>query len=243
MSTMPDTPARPREPASADPQAAFALLYRWLGRVVAAEAMAWLDREIEHQASGLDERRLGIALGQSARKLGRREIELPAEELAAAETLRRGWQPQFWAADEAARVALLIATHQGDDAAFALRLDKLCTTAEVSEHISYMKGLAVFPAGAKLLGRAREGMRSSIATVFEGVACRNPYPFDHFDTDGWNQMVVKSVFGGTSIETIVGLYERRNPELVAMLRDLVAERNAAARTLPKCVYDFILDDP
>jgi hypothetical protein len=46
--------------------------------------------------------------------------------------------------------------------------------------------------------------------VFAAVACHNTYPFDHFDA--WNQMVVKCVFNGVPIETIVGLHERRNPE-------------------------------
>jgi hypothetical protein len=241
MSTMPDMAMRPPEPGGGDPQTVIALVRRWLARTAPAEAMEWLDREIEHQATGTDERRLGIALGLSARKLGRQELALPAEEMAAAQAVRPGWQPQFWSAGEAARVALLIATHRGDDAAFAARLDRLCVTAEVSEHMACMKGLAVFPAGRALLGRARDGMRSSIATVFEAVACRNPYPFDYFEADAWNQMVVKCVFGGTPISTIVGLYQRCNSELIAMLRDLVAERNAAGRTLPKAVHDLISD--
>jgi hypothetical protein len=102
-----------------------------------------------------------------------------------------------------------------------------------------MKGLAVFPAGEALLGRAREGMRSSIAPLFEAIACRNPYPRDHFDTDAWNQMVVKCVFGGTPLGTVVGLHERRNDDLLVMLRDLVAERHAAGRCLPGEVHEFI----
>ena len=33
-------------------------------------------------------------------------------------------------------------------------------------------------------------------------------------------MVVKCVFGGTPVERIVGLHERRNPELIQMLATL-----------------------
>jgi hypothetical protein len=237
-----ETPTR-GQPASADPKASLALLRRWLTRTVSADTATWLDREIEHQRAGLDQRRLGIALGLCARKLGRRDLELPMEERAAAEHLRAAWQPQFWAADEAARVALLLATYDGDDVAFASLLDRLCTTAEISENVSYMKGLAIFPAGGGLLARAREGVRSSIAPVFEAVACRNPYPFDHFNTDAWNQMVVKCVFGGVAIDTIVGLRERRNADLITMLRDLASERHAAGRTLPQAVHEFIAENP
>jgi hypothetical protein len=234
-----DTTARRNDPAVVDPMAAIALLRRWLAGVAAAEAIAWLDTEIERQRAGLDERRLGIALGLAKRKLGRLDLVLPHEELAAAEALRRGWQPQFWSTDEAGRVALLLATHYGDDRAFAARLDKLCVTAEVTEHVSYLKGFATFPAGDALHGRAREGVRSSIAPIFEAIACCNPYPFDYFDQAAWNQMVVKCVFVGARIDTIVGLHARRNPELIRMLRDFVAERNAADRPLPEAVHRFI----
>ena len=119
----------------------------------------------------------------------------------------------------------------GPAPALAARLDKLCVTAEIAEHIAYLKAFAIFPAAAALHGRAREGVRSSIASVFQAIACRNPYPFDHFDEAAWNQMVVKCVFVGTPIETIVGLAERRNPELIHMLRDFVAERHAAGLAL------------
>jgi hypothetical protein len=234
-----DPPAPAHAPPAVDPAAAIAVLRQSLVAVVSTEALTWLDAEIERQRAGLDERRLGIALGRAGRKFGRRDLALPPEVLAAAQGLRSGWQPQFWATDETARVALLLATHHGDDHAFAVRLDKLCATAEVTEHISYLKGLALFPAGKALLERAREGVRSSITPVFAAVACRNPYPFDYFDAAAWNQMVVKCVFVGESLDTITGLHERRNPELIQMLRDLAAERQAAGRPLPTSVHDFI----
>ena len=78
------------------------------------------------------------------------------------ETWRRGsgcagWQPELWAADEAARVLLLIASHHGDDPAFADRVDRLCTTAEVTEYIAYLKGFAIFPGGAAALRAGTRG--------------------------------------------------------------------------------------
>jgi hypothetical protein len=55
----------------------------------------------------------------------------------------------------------------------------------------------------------------------------------------YNQMVVKCVFSCVPIETVIGLDERRNAELVRMMRDLVSERRAAGRLLPDAVYRFI----
>ena len=210
-----------------------------LSRVLAPAAIDWLNAEIERQRGAADERRLAIALGLTGRKIGRVQLALTEEEVAAARRLRAGWQPELWAADEAARTLILSATHHDDDQAFAARVDRLCTTAEVTEYIAYLKGFAIFPAAKLLYGRAREGVRSAITPVFAAIACHNPYPFDHFDADAWNQMIVKAVFSGTPIDTIFGLQERRNPEVVQMMRDLISERRAAGRPLPDAVHAYV----
>jgi hypothetical protein len=132
-----------------------------------------------------------------------------------------------------------ISTYRGGDQAFAERVDRLCATAEVAELVGVLKGFAVLPAATLLLGRAREGVRSSIQPVVEAIACRNPYPADYFDETAWNQMVVKCVFMGTPIDRIASLTERRNPELIRMLADLAAERRAAGRPMAPSVLDFI----
>jgi hypothetical protein len=47
------------------------------------------------------------------------------------------------------------------------------------------------------------------------------------------------VFTGAPINSIVGLEQRRNPELLQMLRDLVAERRAAGRSVPDAIHTYI----
>jgi hypothetical protein len=225
--------------SNAEVDRAISLLRRFLTSVACAEALAWLDVEIQRQRDEIDEHRLGIAFGLARRKVGSRAITLSPEALTAASNFRPGWQPQHWAADEAARTALLLASFAGDDDAFANRLNRLCATADTAEQISFLKGLAILPGGSALYQRAREGVRSSITPIFAAVACHNPYPRDHFDSAVWNQMVVKCVFVGESIGTIVGLHERRNPELIRMLHDFSAERQAAGRSMPDEIFDFI----
>ena len=219
--------------------AAIDLLRRWLKRVLQAGAAQWLDAEIDRQREAVDERRLGMALGLVGRRIGRTELALSGDDIAAAQVLHPRWRPDMWGTDEAARVALLLATWSGDEAAFAARIDRLCATGELTEHVACLKGFAVFPAPASLLSRARAAVRSSMQPPFEAIACHNPYPADHFDDAVYNQMVVKCVFSGVPIETVVGLDERRNAELVRMMRDLVSERRAAGRLLPDAVHRFI----
>jgi hypothetical protein len=210
-----------------------------LSRSIPPAAADWLMAEVDRQRAAADDRRLAIALGLTSRKIGRVDLALTADEAASAQRLRSGWRPDLWASDEAARILILAASHRDDDQAFAARVDRLCAMAEVTEYIAYLKGFAIFPAAKLLYGRAREGVRSAITPVFAAVACHNPYPFDHFDEDAWNQMVVKCVFNGVPVETIVGLQERRNPEVVQMLRDLVSERRAAGRPLPDAVHAYV----
>jgi len=228
-----------RRDASPDPTVVIGVLSGWLQHKLAPEAMQWLHVEIDRLRTKVDERRLPITLGLVGRKVGRKELGLDASDMAAADQLRAGWQPQWWSTDEAARVVVLLGTHQGDDRAFADRVDRLCTTAEITEHLGILKGFAVFPAPTLLRERAREGVRSSMQPVFEAIACRNPYPFDYFDEAAWNQMVVKCVFVGAPIDAISGLLERRNPELIRMLADLVAERRSASRPVSQSVLDYI----
>jgi hypothetical protein len=224
---------------AADPAAVIAFLRDLLGRVLPPTAVQWFDGEIESAQAKFDERRLNIAVGMVGRKVGRRDLAPSADDIAAAEKLRPLWQPQHWATDEAARVAIVLATYRGEGKDFAARVDRLCATGELNEHVAYLKGFAIFPAGKDLHGRARKGVRSSTTAVFQAIACNNPYPHDYFDDDAWNQMVVKCVFSGLPIESIVGLHARRNRELVVMLRDLVSERQAAGRVTPEEVHRYV----
>jgi hypothetical protein len=229
----------PRSSVRPEPATVIALLRRFLSGNIPPDAMTWLDQEVARQRSEPDEKRLVVALGLAARRIGRVVLPLSDADIADAQALRQGWQPQRWGADEAGRVAILLATYRGNDPMFAARLNLLCAQAEVTELIAFLKGFAVFPAAPELHDRAREGVRSAIKPVLEAIACHNPYPFDHFDADAWNQMVVKCVFTGAEIETISGLAERRNPELIQMLRDLVEERRVAGRPSPDAVHRYI----
>ncbi|MEA2985504.1 MAG: hypothetical protein QOD94_1758 [Alphaproteobacteria bacterium] len=234
------TLGKPRSASNPDPAAVMTLLRRWVARSSTAVALTWLDTEIERQQAGVDERKLIIALGMASRKIGRVDLSLTEDDSLEARAVRTGWQPELWGTDEAARAAILLATYTGDGGVFAGRVERLCANAEVTELLAYLKAFAIFPAAKQLHDRAREGVRSAVKPVFEAIACHNPYPLDYFDQAAWNQMVVKAVFVGTSIKSIVGITERANPDLHQMLRDLISERHAAGRSVPADVRDYVV---
>ena len=222
-------------------KAAVDLLTRCIEHAVTDDAANWPRQSLRDVSAG-DENKLVRALGLAPRRLGRADLVLTEDDLREADALRSGWDVTGLSVDQAARIALVLASYRGDDPTFAETVESLCRTAEVNELIAYFRGLAIFPAAGFLLGRAREGIRSAMTPVFEAVAHRNPFPRAMFDQDAWNQMVLKALFIGSRLDPIQGLDQRVNPDLTTMLVDYAHERWAAGRPISpelwRCVGPF-----
>jgi hypothetical protein len=202
---------------------------QWISQKTDDRGMAWFRGAVNDVTHGASERALSVAIGLVPRRLGKADLALVAAELARADALRPGLDLGDWSVDQLARVALMAASHAGDDAAFASRFDNFCATAEINELIALCRGLPVYPNPALIEPRAREAVRSGMKPVFEAVAHRNPYPREAFAEEAWNQMVVKAFFMGSTLWPIQGLDDRGNPRLARMLVGLAQERWAAQR--------------
>jgi hypothetical protein len=217
------------------------LLHVWLRRQLSSDARDWLEQSRESLARSPTDRNLFLAIGLVPRRIGKADLLLSGEDLQAAHDARPGWNPIGWSADQAARL-LLLSSIADDPERFALQLEQLFRTADVGELVTLYRGLPLYPAPERHLARAREGARSNMKAVFEAVAHDNPYPAEQFAEDAWNQMVVKAVFIGSSLDRIADLDRRRNPELARMLRDYAHERRAAHRAISpelwRCVGAF-----
>lgn len=208
---------------------AAALLARWVVERVPPEAAAWFEEQLAAVRAAADPKPLFLALGWTPRRLGKADLRLPPAELEAAARLRPGFDPVDWSVDQAARVALVLASHDGDGRRFKDRLETLFRTADIGETITFYRGLPLWPAPELLVARAREGARSGMRPVFEAVAHRNPYPMERFDENAWNHLVLKALFIGSTLDPIQGLDARANPRLARMLCDYAHERWAAGR--------------
>jgi hypothetical protein len=218
------------------------MLRGWLDARLGAEQRAWLaDRlaRIEAEPNGPA---LAMAIGIAPRKLGKADLALDDAERAAAAEARPGLDPAGWSVDQAARILFLLASFDGDEAAFAAHFDTLMTRGEVGEHIALLRGLPLYPGPERLAARAGEGIRSAVQPVFEAVAHANPYPREQFGETQWNHMVLKALFIGSKLAPIQGLDARRNPDLAIMLIDYAHERWAAGRSVSpelwRCVGPF-----
>ncbi|MCK5622127.1 MAG: EboA domain-containing protein [Alphaproteobacteria bacterium] len=204
------------------------LLRNWLARQLDEAARAWFDEQLA-KAGGAD-RDLYLAIGLAPRKLGKADLELKPDDLVAADAARPGWNPAGWSVDQAARVALLL-TAARDEGGFPGKLEQLCNTADVRELIAFYQGLPLYPNQKVYVARAGEGARTNMKAVFEAVAHRNPYPAENFDEHTWNQLVLKAVFVGSSLNAIHDFDRRRNEDLARTLVDYAHERWAASRVI------------
>ena len=204
------------------------LLHQWLARQVSSDAMAWLGEKQETLAAG-EQRALFLAFGMAPRKVGKEDLDLSGEDLTAADLARAGWNPTGWSTDQAARTLLILSLPTADAGAYVALLDKLFTAAEVGEQVALYQSLPVLPHQEKYVLRAAEGIRTNMKSVFCAVAHRSPYPQEQFNEEQWNQMVLKSLFVGVSLDPIIDLDERSNPKLMSMLVDYAHERWSANR--------------
>ena len=191
-------------------QATRALLHGWLATRLEAAPLAWLDGQLAKIGSGPRELDVVMGIGLAPRKLGKQQLQLTSAEIAEARQLHRDFDGSTWSVDQAARVALLLASFTGDGTAFAVLFEAVLRSGELNEHIALLQGLPLYPAPQALVGRAVEGLRTAMLPVFEAVSHRNPFPRDQFSEQQWNQMVLKALF----IESLSGsnCWSRRTPQ-------------------------------
>lgn len=207
------------------------LLERWVREASGEEGAGWLRDARSRLQEGGPEWKFYTSFSSAPRHVGKGELELTDEQLRAADSLRGGWYPRDWSADEAARAALLLSYPHDDPEQYVHALEQLFSTADVRESVALYQSLPLLPYPEAFKARAAEGLRSNMTSVFNAVAHHNPYPREYFDEGAWNQMVLKALFVGSPLHPIQGLDERANAELARMLVDYAHERWAAQRTV------------
>jgi hypothetical protein len=131
-----------------------------------------------------------------------------------------------WGRDELARAWILLGAYP------RVTPDELWAHGDNRERQAVLKALPLLPEPQRFEALAVEACRSNVLTVFEAIACENPYPRRYFAEPSWNQMVLKAVFTGVALARVDGVAERCNPELARMAADFAAERRAAGRPVP-----------
>lgn len=216
----------------------------WLEDVLRARlaepVLADIRARVKEAQSGTD-RAFFQAFALLPRTTGKEICELTPAELSFAAKLFDGWEPPAMRVDELARLWLVLAGCVDVDGLFR-RVEALFAMADVSELVTLYRGLPLYPDGARFTGRAAEGVRSNMKAVYEAVALQNPYPSRWLSDSAFNHLVLKAFHVESTISLIQGLWTRRNPELLRMLRDYASERHSANRSVDPALWKLVEDE-
>ena len=202
-------------------------------------AVGWLPLSaLNDSANGDDLERLCTQrLADVGRLFGKSRLVLTAEEKAAETCMGNGFRLDAWSTDELARAVLFLhAASFGAEAEMGATFQawiELCfARGDNRERQSVLRSLALLPDPARFTPVAVDACRTNVEPIFQAIACDNPFPAAHFADLNFNQMVIKAVFIGLPLANVVGLHDRKTPELRRMAEYLASERRAAGRPIP-----------
>jgi hypothetical protein len=200
--------------------------------LVTARAPAAAREWFAARCTALDVANFGLVYAGAGRRLGLTPVEPSADEARALE--RAGLLvPRGWPLSGLGRAALLaIACARLDRSARRELAQGIFKTGDNDERAALLRALSILPEPESFVDLAIDACRTHVQTVFEAIACENPYPMRHFPEHNYNQMVLKSFFTGVAVERIEGLATRRTAELVRMAEAYASERRAAGRSVP-----------
>jgi len=201
-------------------------LIRAISKNVSTQTLKWIESVMDENQT---ERSRTLAFSMAPRKTGKGQLSLDETEMLEAKTIRKNWRPELWTTEQATRVLILLSFFKGDGGAFKKTLDTMFLSADVGELVALYSSLPLLPNPTEFTARASEGVRTNMTSVFDAVVLNNPYPSEYLSEQAWNQMVLKAIFVGRPLYKIIGLDERRNPELARMVSDFAHERWAANR--------------
>jgi hypothetical protein len=213
-----------------DPTSTATVLAGIVARSAHAEPHAWFAAALVEAGRASDPDAFLAAYAGAARRLRGCSTVLAGgdSESLDAVGLRR---VASWALERVARAALLCeaARVAGEPAAL---VEHVYRTGDNEERIALLGVLPALPGPERFVNTAVNACRTHVASVFEAVACDNPYPARHFADHAFNQMVLKALFLGVSLSRIEGLRERANRDLARMVDAYASERRAAGRSVP-----------
>jgi hypothetical protein len=217
---------------------------RPLEELLAARApvKAWLDgvkNEVGAFSADFDDERFLLAFSSAARHLGKASIALEPGEAARLASSGVTWSIDGWGTDELGRVLLLGAALGARPERAPSLLEACYARGDNRERQAVLRALPFVPEAGRLVPLAVDACRTSVQTIFESIACENPFPADEFPELHFNQMVLKAMFNGVALARIVRLGERAGADLARMATDYAAERRAAGRSVPADI-DLVL---
>lgn len=210
-----------------------------LSEQVAEKSIVWLAQKREKILLSEKEMDFFMAFSQASRYFKSIPLKLSVDQFHESQALCAGLRMDLWSQLQAARVYLLLQYPAADSASWKSTLQKLFETGDMLEVEALYSALPIMPFADEMVGRAREGLRTNITSVFDAVALNNPYPSTYFDESAWNQMVVKAIFMQRPLFKIQHAEARANQELADIIIDFAHERWSAGRNVIPELWRFV----
>jgi len=217
----------------------FSLLEEILILNAQEESFKWLKDQQEHAFSDKSDFIYFKIFSSIPRYFTKDQLQLTPDLLERIKILRKNWYLSHWSVDQAARIFLLLMITNTRQKDFKKIFLKLYATANIQELVTLYQSLPLLPAPQDFILQAAEGIRSNMTSVFNAIALYNQYPFNFFNQEAWNQMILKALFIGADISHIVGINIRANPTLASMLIDYAFERISAKRPVKSDLWYLV----
>lgn len=202
-----------------------------LKATAAPEAVQSLAETLRQQQTEFHQRKFYYAFSGATRHFGKTPVAVADGQASLIDATLPGWSLAHWTEDQLARCILLLSLAQQPAERYRATLGALLGHADLREAAAIYAAFPLLPEPGFLVPFAREALRSNIVSVFDAIALRNPFPADHFDEEGWNQMILKCFFQQRPTHRVLGLDRRANARLAAALSNYAHERWAAHRPL------------
>ncbi len=203
-----------------------------LEEIAAQRATPAAAEWLRAQRQALTPETFAAAHAACGRKLGHEPVHLQPGEVQQLELEAPG--AEGWPLSAVGRAALqLRLCEMLPEAEHLPSMRRLYQTGDNREREALLHNLQQLPEPQRFAEIGVEACRSHVQSVFEAIACENPYPARHFSEPAFHQVVIKAFFTEVSVARIVGLPRRRSERLSDMARAYASERRAAGRSEPQ----------
>jgi hypothetical protein len=156
----------------------------------------------------------------TAAQLGDAAVSIKVHEREALATAGIEWRSErATALDELGRIALLLvgAAYLVPDE-FGTLVRDAYRHSDTRARVAVLRGLPLLPRAERFTPIAADACRSTERTLFEAVACDNPFAARAFPDAEFHPMVVRALELGLPLDRIVGLEARRSTALCELVR-------------------------
>lgn len=217
-----------------DEQTTAALLYQIILRHTSGKATQWVQERLAAWQQQQAVQQFNLAFAAAPRFLGREVVTFEENETAALP-----FMPQGYTIDRLFRCWWLLQLPATDKTRYVETIENLFHTGEMNELVALYGALPLLAWPGEWKLRTAEGIRSNIGSVLEAIMLNNPYPAAYLNEAAWNQLVLKAFFTEKQVHLVVGLDQRANPTLAAILIDYSHERRAAGRPVHPMLWRLV----